>query len=66
MEIVGEFLEFFLKFLRSFRRIFLDEFFGGIFWEKYFGGFYGRFFWEDNVGGFFVYVGIDLFVKILG
>ena len=25
----------------------------------------GGFFWEDNFGGFFVYVGIDLFVKIL-
>ena len=46
------------------------NFFGGISWEKFFGrifleGFLGGllegFFWEE----FFVYIGIDLFVKIL-
>ena len=45
---------------------FLVDFFGGIFLEDFFGGF----FWEDFLGGFFweeffVYIGIDLFVKIL-
>ena len=48
---------------------FLVEFFGrnslgGFFWEDFLGGFFGRIigriFWEE----FFVYIGIDLFVKI--
>ena len=38
---------------------------GGFFWEDFLGGFFGRIigriFWEE----FFVYIGIDLFVKIL-
>ena len=40
-------------------------FFGGIFWEKFF----GRTFWEDFREDFFgrnsLYIGIDLFIKIL-
>ena len=58
----------------------MEEFFGrnflgGFFWEDFFGRiFLGGFFWEDYLedflGGilweeFFVYIGIDLFVKIL-
>ena len=34
---------------------------GGFFWEDFFGGFLGGFVLEE----FFVYIGIDLFVKIL-
>ena len=42
------------------------ELFGGIFWEKFFGrifceGFFGEDYWKV----FFVYIGIDLFFKIL-
>ena len=44
----------------------LRNFFGGMFWESFLGriflgGFFGGFFWEE----FFVYIGIDLFIKIL-
>ena len=46
------------------------EFFGGIFWEKFFGRIFWEDFWEEFLRGilweeFFVYIGIDLFVKIL-
>ena len=63
MEFLGFFFEIFLKFLEEFFwRISID----GIFWEKSFRrivlrrDFSGGIFWE----GFFVYIGIDLFVKI--
>ena len=51
-----------MKFLGNFSEgffggFFLDKFFGRIFLEELLGGF----FWEE----FFVYIGIDLFVKIL-
>ena len=57
----GLFFEIFREF---FQRIFLEEFFGGeTFWEDFFGRIFWRgFFCEE----FFVYIGIDLFVKILG
>ena len=50
-------------FLRGFfGRIFLGGFFERIFWEEFFGRiFLGGILWEI----FFVYIGIDLFVKIL-
>ena len=62
MEIFGEFL----KNLFKFKRIFPKDFLGEFLWEKFF----GKIFWEDFLGGFFweeffVYIGIDLFVKIL-
>jgi hypothetical protein len=49
-----------------FGRIFLggffwEDFFGRIFWEDYLEDFLGGILWEE----FFVYIGIDLFVKIL-
>ena len=57
----------------------MEELFGGVFLEKFFwriflGGFFWRIFLEDFFGGllggilkeeFFIYIGIDLFVKIL-
>ena len=69
------FLEIFLEFFRNFFGIFLKEFFGGIFFgeiflEDFFGGFFWRIIWRIFLGGilkeeFFIYIGIDLFVKIL-
>ena len=51
-----------LKLLGIFLEIFLEDFFGGMFWEKFFRRiFSGGFFWEE----FLVCIGIDLFVKIL-
>jgi hypothetical protein len=52
LEIFWIFLVFFGEF---FRRIFLKNFFEGIFWEKCFGriflgGFFGRIFWEEFFG----------------
>jgi hypothetical protein len=48
-----------------FGRNFLGGFFGSFFWENFWEDFFGRIirriFWEE----FFVYIGIDLFVKIL-
>ena len=44
-----------------FGRIFLGGFFWEDFWEDFFGRIIRRIFWEE----FFVYIGIDLFVKIL-
>ena len=47
---------------KFFGRIFLGGFFERIFWEEFFGRiFLGGILWEK----FFVYIGIDLFVKIL-
>ena len=40
---------------------FEEDFFGRIFWEDYWEDFLGGILWEK----FFVYIGIDLFVKIL-
>ena len=77
----SNFFGIFLKFLGNFSEGFFwrnhlaeffdRNFFGGFFLEDFFGGFSGGFFWEDFFGGplleeFFVYIGIDLFVKILG
>ena len=50
----------------NFLGICLEDFFGGIFFGGFFGknflgGFLGGMIWEE----FFVYIGIDLFVKIL-
>ena len=46
------------------------EFFGGILWEDFLRRIFWEDFWEEFLGGilwegFFVYIGIDLFVKIL-
>ena len=69
-------MEFFLKFFWNLSSGFFwsnllgenfwKDFFGRIFWEDLLGGFIGRIvlkgiLWEE----FFVYIGIDLFVKIL-
>ena len=43
------------------RKFFLEDFFGRIFLEDFFGRIIWRIFGEE----FFVYIGIDLFVKIL-
>ena len=46
---------------RFFGGIFWDKCFRMIFWEDFLGGFLGGLLWEE----FFVYIEIDLFVKIL-
>ena len=57
-----------------FGRMFLEDFFGGFFWRIFLEDFFGGFFWgiigRIFLGGilkeeFFIYIGIDLFVKIL-
>ena len=40
----------------------MEDFFGGIFLEDFFGGFFGGFFWEDILSRFLQE--IDVFVKI--
>ena len=39
---------------------------GGFFWEDFLGGFFWKDFWGEGFGEeFFVFIGIDLFFKIL-
>ena len=70
-QILRNFLRFFLEIFWMVLGIFWEDFFGGIYFAEFFGrnflgGFFWENFWEDLFWEeFFVYIGIDLFVKIL-